>query len=384
MVYTVNNNFIPFKSQNKLMKVKNVTNQKGILRPMAVLGLAIIIFGFNSLTGISLSAQTSESSIDPVNLLREHNVIRANLGLEPLKINLNLDNSALAKANAMLSSDCWSHYCPDGKSPWTFFQEAGYNYVLAGENLAEGFFDVNAVMNAWLNSPTHKANIVKPEYQEIGFGIVSGTFQGISNNIIIAVHFGTRADQIASTVAQRSVNITKPLTGTVTVTNQVLIEGKAHGASSVEILNNQSSVGKADILEGIFTYNLKDLSVGANIINAKATWAEGTVLLSDSVTVQFQPSGTSPGLSVIEPNLTGGVSGNTRLAINLEAKNAINLVFILIIAGIFFADFAILSKTRTLIPGRTFSHYHFVMALIVAGLIFLGGFAGRISEGIIR
>lgn len=365
------------------MNNQNIKGTHSLFRSFGILLLAALIFAFNSATSFSLFAQTDENAITFANLLREHNIERANLGLTPLKLNTALTNSAGLKAQAMLDSDCWSHYCPDGKSPWEFFSEAGYVYVLAGENLGEGFYDVKSIMTAWLNSPTHRANIIKPEYQEIGFGIVAGSFQNNSNNIIVAVHFGTRSEFISNTVSERAISITKPLKGTVVGTPEIKIEGKAVGASNVEIINNDILDGSANILDGIFTYNLDNLSIGSNVINAKGYWDEGTVLISDSVSVQFQPAGSAPALTISEPNLPGGLSGSTgKFIISMETRNLVNLGVIAFVALLFFLDFAVLSKTKILIPGRSFSHYHFVLFIVVAGLIFIGGFAGRIGSGI--
>lgn len=125
-------------------------------------------------------------------LFEFHNRERAKAGLQPLILNTTLSNSATAKAATMMEIDCWSHYCPPEKDPWDYFAEAGYNYQYAGENLAEGFDDIESVMNAWMNSPTHKENIMNPDFKEIGFGFAFGDFQGKENNIIISVHFGTK------------------------------------------------------------------------------------------------------------------------------------------------------------------------------------------------
>src|SRR6185436_20656588 len=67
-------------------------------------------------------------------------------------------------------------------------------YIYAGENLAEGFDDNTTVMDAWMNSPTHKENILKPEFREIGIGGARGTYQGEQNNTIVVIHFGTQVN----------------------------------------------------------------------------------------------------------------------------------------------------------------------------------------------
>jgi hypothetical protein len=89
-----------------------------------------------------------------------------------------LDAAAQAKADDMAAKGYFSHTGPDGKEPWAWIKEAGYSYQYAGENLAVRFTDSADVVNAWMASPTHRANIVKPAYTEIGVGIAQGEFQG--------------------------------------------------------------------------------------------------------------------------------------------------------------------------------------------------------------
>jgi len=110
---------------------------------------------------------------------------REKLGLPTLKENLVLDQAAHLKAEDMLEKDYFSHWNPEGKSPWYWFQLAGYNYQSAGENLAIGFLDSEEVYQAWLNSPSHKANILNPNYIDMGIAVLKGEFQG--NEVFVVV-----------------------------------------------------------------------------------------------------------------------------------------------------------------------------------------------------
>ena len=95
-----------------------------------------------------------------------------------LKENEALDAAAQAKADDMARRGYFSHMGPDGESPWTWIAGAGYDYVFAGENLAVRFNDSKDVVDAWMASPAHRANIVKPQYQDIGVGLAEGTYKG--------------------------------------------------------------------------------------------------------------------------------------------------------------------------------------------------------------
>ena len=213
-------------------------------RSKSIIVFALFVFAFNFLFGRVLNTPV-EAAININNVVTLHNQERVTRGLEPLKINTLLNNSAQAKANAMLAADCWDHYCPNGKSPWAFFDEAGYSYIYAGENLAEGFSNDSALMQAWMNSKTHRDNILKPEFREIGIGITQGYFQGRANNTIVTVHFGTRSTQNAQEIIkpQPTVKpvvpgkpiITSPLEGAIINNSRIDINGRAENSNKFEI-----------------------------------------------------------------------------------------------------------------------------------------------------
>ena len=130
------------------------------------------------------------SEITYQKVLDQTNNERKNAGLEPLRYNSVLAQSAQKKAEDMFANDYWAHNSPLGKTPWTFFDAAGYKYSVAGENLAKDFYDTDSLLKAWMNSPTHKANIIHSKYKEIGIAVVNGTLGGIKTTLVVQ-HFGT-------------------------------------------------------------------------------------------------------------------------------------------------------------------------------------------------
>ena len=66
----------------------------------------------------------------------------------------------------MIAKNYWAHNAPDGASPWSFFKNVGYRYLYAGENLARDFGDSASVVNAWMNSPTHRDNLLSGRYRK--------------------------------------------------------------------------------------------------------------------------------------------------------------------------------------------------------------------------
>jgi hypothetical protein len=98
-----------------------------------------------------------------------------------------LDKAATMKATDMATKGYFAHVSPEGKKPWNWLQEVEYKYQYAGENLAVNFKDSEDVTVAWMNSPTHKANIVKAQYTEIGTGVATGTYNGVKSVYVAQV-----------------------------------------------------------------------------------------------------------------------------------------------------------------------------------------------------
>lgn len=180
--------------KNRLLDYLIPTTRNGyrahLLSNSALASYAAVLIVFNLFFSNAGFLRPSYALLDVSAIVNLHNEERARFGLGSLDFNAQLAESARQKAEAMLDTDCWSHYCPDGVSPWTFFRDAGYVYAFAGENLAEGFTDSAAVMQAWMNSKTHRDNVLKGEFTEIGIAIAFGDYQGIDNNAVVVVHFG--------------------------------------------------------------------------------------------------------------------------------------------------------------------------------------------------
>ena len=118
-------------------------------------------------------------------------------GLSPLSVNGILIQAAAAKANYMFANNFWAHNAPDGTTPWVFFQQAGYNYRYAGENLARDFNDSASVVSAWMGSPTHRDNILSGRYNEIGVAVVNGVMGGQETTLVVQM-FGAPTGAVAS------------------------------------------------------------------------------------------------------------------------------------------------------------------------------------------
>jgi hypothetical protein len=138
------------------------------------------------------------SNITASQTVEQTNSKRAELGLAPLQVNGSLNQAAIAKANHMFGNNYWAHIAPDGTTPWVFIKNAGYRYAVAGENLARDFDTTGAMVNAWMDSPTHRENIVNPKYTEIGIAVVNGTLEGIETTLVVQM-FGQPTQTMAQT-----------------------------------------------------------------------------------------------------------------------------------------------------------------------------------------
>jgi hypothetical protein len=96
-----------------------------------------------------------------------------------------LTKAAQLKAEDMADKGYFSHVSPDGKTPWYWLDQVQYPYSYAGENLAVDFNDSKEVEEAWMASPTHRANIVKPQYTRIGIGVAKGMFEGNETTFVV-------------------------------------------------------------------------------------------------------------------------------------------------------------------------------------------------------
>ena len=95
---------------------------------------------------------------------------RAKAGLPPLKLNNKLVNAAQDHSSDMAQDDFFSHTGADGSSIGDRVKGSGYQYSRTGENIAAGQPTPEAVVRGWMNSPGHRANILNPNYTEIGVG----------------------------------------------------------------------------------------------------------------------------------------------------------------------------------------------------------------------
>ena len=166
-----------------------------LLRPGTVLFLIGAVLAAETLFFAARQALPGSSffaEVLPSVLIDETNADRGAERVAPLAASAVLAEAARMKAEDMAAKGYFAHTSPEGLTPWHWLDKAGYAFSSAGENLAVNFFDSHDVAAAWMNSPTHRANLMNPEFAEIGIGTAQGKYEG-KDTVFVAQFFGTPA-----------------------------------------------------------------------------------------------------------------------------------------------------------------------------------------------
>lgn len=138
--------------------------------------------------GLTSTNKVKLSIADIINLTNKERFSNGNHA--PLKENKKLDKSAQMKVDDMFAKQYFEHVSPSGVGVSDLGDKVGYEYIIIGENLALGNFkDSQSLLDAWMASPGHRANILNDKYTEIGVAIGKGEFRG-ENTWIAVQHFG--------------------------------------------------------------------------------------------------------------------------------------------------------------------------------------------------
>jgi uncharacterized protein YkwD len=121
------------------------------------------------------------------------NLERGEANLDTLQIDSQLSQAAQLHTESMVTDDFFSHYGVDGSSPFERIQDTGYQYTTAAENIAAGYQTPEAVVEAWMGSAGHRANILNPDLTEIGVGYeyLANDTGSINYNSYWTTTFGT-------------------------------------------------------------------------------------------------------------------------------------------------------------------------------------------------
>ena len=174
---------------------------------IATLMVVVMLFVISNVATEVVKRSDLIAAIYPAVLVDLTNESRLANNASALRFNPLLQQSAQLKSNDMAEKSYFAHVSPDGKSPWYWFGQVGYDFVYAGENLAVDFSQSADVERAWMNSPTHRANILNQNFTEIGIAAAQGTYKGRST-VFVTQAFGSPA--APTVLAEANVVATTP------------------------------------------------------------------------------------------------------------------------------------------------------------------------------
>lgn len=175
---------------------------------LVVVGLGLLVNSTWSKTAVL----GSRSDISAVSLLSDTNAERLDHNEQALTLDSQLSAAAQAKAEDMVRSDYWAHESPSGRTPWSFITSSGYQYSSAGENLAYGFASAEDSVAGWMASPEHRANLLDPEYKDVGFGVAtSPDYLGHGRQTVVVAEYARPAGAQAAPQVLAAESKAKPV-----------------------------------------------------------------------------------------------------------------------------------------------------------------------------
>ena len=354
--------------------------QKGAL--VGMLFLVILSFTItNALSLFWISSEWMVSTVLPAVIVDLTNKERGGESLEVLQRNTVLDEAAQLKAQDMAKNEYFAHYSPTGVSPWYWFGLAKYNFVNAGENLAINFSDSSEIVQAWMESPTHRANIMDGKYTEIGIGTAKGRYQGFDTVYVVQL-FGTPAQPIAKTVTVATSQSKVKGEATTTVAKKPISTSTEVLAQAVS-LSESVVIEKAPVVEipaeteslQVSSSTLADTvatsSVALNASEATLTAPIASELKNNAVFYSDFIATTTGGIpATMNTASTGGESTSFFLSFATQPHKILQGIYILIGLLVFFSlIFSIFIEIRYQQPLQIV--YGVGMLLVMLGLFYV-------------
>lgn len=144
---------------------QNYSVRDALLVPAIALGVIMVAF-------LPMRMIAPKATVTALSVISATNEVRLANGLAPLQADRALSVAAAAKAQDMIKQGYFAHY-HNGHTPWEYIDAAaGKDWKVAGENLAKNYNQASDLMQAWMNSPSHKENILDTRYDTIGVAVV--------------------------------------------------------------------------------------------------------------------------------------------------------------------------------------------------------------------
>lgn len=257
-----------------------------------VVGIVLLISALQ--TGYVRQSSGFLSSVLPSVLVDITNENRLAEDLTEVEQNDTLTQAAQLKANHMADNGYFAHDSPGGVTPWHWFEEAGYGYEHAGENLAVNYSDSQDVVEAWMESRLHRENILEKDFTEIGIATARGQYEG-KETVFVVQMFGTPNDR---ELAQRRSNSSQNGTGDQPTEevedNQAAEDDTQEQTTSTEQLVAQLSQQVAQVQEDVGNANVDGQQAGSELQpEQQATPTNAELTQSNTQSSPSQPATTT-------------------------------------------------------------------------------------------
>ena len=336
----IKDHFIPHAGNDYTPHMLQKTAMLGML---GLILLSFLVANFQALLwqGSSWLVGTVLPSI--VTDLTNHE--RNNLSLTSLRRSAVLDKAAQLKADDMAAGSYFSHTSPAGVTPWYWFEQAGYLFTYAGENLAVHFSDSDEVVEAWMKSPTHRANIVNDNYTEIGIGTARGVYEGYETVFVVQL-FGTPAMKSLLPLVAKQEPVVEPfpiIKETISTTSLFQINDDLPIAILGAEITTSSSSPTVPVVENIESDTpnhsdpvISDVNVEFTPINNPTTTDPVVVVNDTHVLMYLDTVSTSTDLIPLPVSTSLSYMSSTSMAIPITARlatqpnNILQILYIII------------------------------------------------------
>jgi len=226
---------------------------------IGLIGFFIVVAFFGSISHrVAIFRSEFLAEIIPRVLVDLTNRNRETLSINGLSLDPVLEAAAQKKADDMAEKGYFAHNSPDGVTPWFWFEEAGYDFLYAGENLAVHFSDSPEVVEAWMDSPSHRANIVNKNFTEIGIAISEGYFEGRKTVFVVQL-FGQPKQKTAFNEVNAQETTPTEISEGLEL-KEIVLEDKSDnktiiaqnlGASELEVLAEETEQDTKSVVENV-------------------------------------------------------------------------------------------------------------------------------------
>lgn len=174
---------------------------------VGLFGLVGGVVALAVITAPLLESPQNPAAVSAAEVAIRTNKERAEKDIPVLQRNSLLDQAAQMKAQDMAANGYYAHVSPDGLTPMHWVGKAGYKYLIIGENLVVNRTDAEQVVDAFMGSPGHRANILRTDFTEIGIGVANGIYKGKDATFTVQIFAAPYPQQAASSVAVKPVSV---------------------------------------------------------------------------------------------------------------------------------------------------------------------------------